>query len=39
MPGRQAGGNVKTLGEKLAKMMGEALDDIIASRSKGPDIW
>ena len=39
MPGKQAGGNVERLGEKLAKMMANALDDEIASRSKGPDTW
>ena len=39
MPGRQAGGNVETFGETLARMVAEALDDIIASRSEGPDTW
>ena len=37
MPGRQAEGNFKTLGDTLAKMMHEALDDIMARTSKGPD--
>ena len=39
VPGRQAGGNVETFGETLARMVAEALDDIIASRSEGPDTW
>ena len=39
MPGKQAGDNVKTLGEALARMVAEALYDIKASRSERPDTW
>ena len=39
MPGRQAGHNVKTLGETLARMVAKALFDIKASRSQRPDTW
>ena len=37
MPGRQAEENLETLGDTLAKMMPEALDDIMARTSEGPD--
>ena len=37
--GRQAGENIKTLGDTLAKMMAKTLDDIMPSRGKGPDTW
>jgi len=39
VPDRQAGENVETLGDTLAKMMPEALDDIMASTNEGPDTW
>ena len=39
MPGRQAEGNLETLGDTLAKMMPETLDDIMASTNEGPDTW
>ena len=39
MPASQAGDNVKTLGEALARMVAEALFDIKASRSERPDTW
>ena len=37
--GRQAGENIETLGDTLAKMMAKTLDDIMPSRGKGPDTW
>ena len=37
-PGRQGGENVETLGNTSGKMT-KALDDIMPSRSEGPDTW
>lgn len=37
--GREAGENIETLGDTLAKMMAKTLDDIMPSRGKGPDTW
>lgn len=34
MTGRQAGENIETLGDTLAKMMAKSLDDIMPSRGK-----
>lgn len=37
VPARQAGKNVKTLGDTLARIVAGALYDIRSSKSKGPD--
>ena len=39
VPGREAGDNVETLGDTLARMVVQALCDIKSSKSQGKDTW
>lgn len=39
VPGREAGDNVETLGDTLARMVVEALCDIKSSKSQGTNTW